>query len=68
VVIIFGGYLKSRVFIFKSRTIEELKQGVREETMAIAEEMTRRVLSILRATPEECVCEKLWVTFQRRAS
>jgi len=53
-VIICGGYLKSKIFIFKSRTIEELKQGVTEETMAIAE-MTRRVLSILWAGLEECV-------------
>ena len=54
-VIICGGYLKSKVFVFKSRTIEELKQGVGEETMAIPEEVTRRVLSSLRARLEECV-------------
>jgi len=55
VVVICGGYLKSIVFIFNSRSIEELKQGVREATMVIPEEMTHRVMSSLRARLEERV-------------
>ena len=34
------GYLKSRVFISKTRTIAELKQSIKEEIMANPEQMT----------------------------
>ena len=41
------GYLKSRVFFSKPRTIVELKQSIKEEMAAIPE-MTRRVMENLR--------------------
>ena len=40
-------YLKSRVFIFKPRTIAELRQSRKEEIAAIPEQMTRRVMENL---------------------
>jgi hypothetical protein len=40
---ILWGCLKSNVFISKPRTIEELKQRIKEEIAAIPEQMTRRV-------------------------
>jgi len=41
------GFLKSRVFISKSRTIVELKQSIKEEIVAIPEQMTRQVMENL---------------------
>ena len=41
------GYLQSRVFISKPRTIEELKQSIKEEIAAIPEQMTCRVMENL---------------------
>ena len=42
------GYLKSRVFISKPKTIAELKQSIKEEIAAIPEQMTRQVMENLR--------------------
>ena len=39
-----GGYLKSRVFVSKPRTVAELKQSIKEEIASIPEQMTRRVM------------------------
>ena len=47
VVTFLWGYLKSRVFVSKRRTIVELKQSVKEETAAIPEQMTCRVMENL---------------------
>ena len=41
------GYLSSKVFISKPRTIAELKQSIKEETAAIPEQMTRQVMENL---------------------
>jgi hypothetical protein len=41
------GYLKSRVFISKPRTIAELKQSIKEDIAGIQEQMTRRVMENL---------------------
>ena len=41
------GYLKSSVFISKSKTTVELKQSIKEEITAIPEHMTRRVMENL---------------------
>ena len=41
------GYLKSRVFISKPRTIADLKQSIKKEIVAILEQMTRRVMENL---------------------
>lgn len=38
-----GGYFRSKVLMFQSRTIEELRQGVREETIAILIDVTHRI-------------------------
>jgi hypothetical protein len=35
------GYLKTKIFIAKPRTIQELKQRIKEEIAAIPEQMTR---------------------------
>jgi hypothetical protein len=42
------GFLKSRVFISKPKTIAEPKQSVNEEMAAIPKQMTRRVMDNLR--------------------
>jgi hypothetical protein len=41
------GYLKSRVFISKRKTIAELKKRIKEEIAAIPEQMTRRAMENL---------------------
>jgi hypothetical protein len=38
------GYLKRKVFISKPKTIEELKQRIKEEAAAVPEQMTHQVL------------------------
>jgi len=49
------GYLKSRVFISKPRTIAELKQSIKEEIAAIPEQMTHRVMESLGVRPKQCL-------------
>jgi len=49
------GYLKSRVFISKPRTIAELKQSIIEEIAAIPEQMTRRVMESLGVRLKQCL-------------
>ena len=49
------GYLKSRVFISKPRTIAELKQNIKEEIAAIPEQMTRRVMGNLGVRLKQCL-------------
>jgi hypothetical protein len=49
------GYLKSRVFISKPRTIAELKQSIKEGMAAIPEQMTRRVMENLGVRLKECL-------------
>jgi hypothetical protein len=41
------GCLRSNVLISKLRTIDELKQRLKEEIAAVPEEMTRRVMEHL---------------------
>jgi len=41
------GYLRSRVFDSKPRTIAELRQSRKEEIAAISEQMTRQVMENL---------------------
>ena len=45
--LLFMGYLKSRVFTSNPRTIVELKQSIKEQIVAILEQMTRRVMENL---------------------
>jgi len=49
------GYLKSRVFICKSRTIKELTQSIKEEITAIPEQVTRRVMENLGVRLKQCL-------------
>jgi hypothetical protein len=49
------GYLKSTFSIPKPKTIEELKQRIKEETAAVQEQMTRRVMVKLRGRSEQCL-------------
>ena len=51
----FMGYLKSRIFISKPRTVAELKQNAKEEIAAIPEQMTRRVLENLGVRLKQCL-------------
>jgi hypothetical protein len=50
-------YLKSKVLISKPRTIEELKQRIKEEIAAIPEQLTLtcRVMENLRGRLEQCL-------------
>ena len=49
------GYLKSKVFISKPRTIAELMQSIQEEIAAIREQMTRRVMENLGVRLKQCL-------------
>jgi len=49
------GYLKSRVFISKPRTIAELKQSIKGDIAAIPEQMTRRVMKNLGIRLKQCL-------------
>jgi len=49
------GYLKSRVFISKPRTIVELKQSIKEEIVAIPEQMIRRVMGNFGVRLKQCL-------------
>ena len=48
------GYLKSRAFISKPKTIAELKQMIKEVIAAIPEQMTRRVMEYLGVRLKQC--------------
>jgi len=54
-------YLKSRVFISKPRTIENLQQSIKEEITAIPEQMIRRVME-KSWSKAEAVFENWWET------
>ena len=49
------GYLKSRVFISKPRTIAELKQSIKEKVAATPEQMTRQVMENLGLRLKQCL-------------
>jgi hypothetical protein len=49
------GDLKSRVFISEPRTVEELKQRIKQEIAAIPELMTHQVMENLRGRVEQCL-------------
>jgi hypothetical protein len=49
------GYLKSKVFTSKPRTIQEPKQRIKEEIAAIPDQMTRRVMQNRRGRLEQCL-------------
>jgi len=49
------GYLKSRVFISKPRTIVELKQSIKEEIVAIPEQTTHQVMENLGVRLKQCL-------------
>jgi vacuolar-type H+-ATPase subunit E/Vma4 len=47
--------LESKILISKRRTIEELKQKIKEEIATIPEQMTRRVMENLRGRLKQCL-------------
>ena len=49
------GYLKTKVFETKPRTIADLKQRIQDEVAAIPVEMLREVMNSFRFRLEECV-------------
>jgi hypothetical protein len=51
----FWGYLKSKVYSTRPVTIEDLKQRIRDDMLAISEEMTQQVTRNLRGRLEEGV-------------
>jgi len=59
------GYLQSRVFISKPRTIAELRQNRKEEIAAIPEQMTRRVMENIGVRLKQFweMVGDIWVTY-----
>ena len=51
------GYLKTKVFETKPRTIADLKQWIQDEVAAIPVEMLQEVMNSFRSRLEECVVE-----------
>jgi len=49
------GYLKTKVFETRPRTIADLKQRIQDEVAAIPVEMLREVMNSFRSRLEECV-------------
>jgi len=49
------GYLKSRVFISKPRSIAEIKHSIKVEIAVIPEQMTRRVMENLGVRLKQCL-------------
>ena len=49
------GYLKTKVFQTRPRTIADLKQRIQDEVTAIPVEMLREVMNSFRSRLEECV-------------
>ena len=49
------GYLKRKVFISKPRTTAELKQRIKEEIVAISEQMTCQVMENLGVRLKQCL-------------
>jgi hypothetical protein len=55
VITFYWGYLKGKVFISKPRTIEKLKQKLKEEIAAIPEQMTCHMMENLLGQMEQCL-------------
>ena len=49
------GYLKSKVFSYRPRSLEELKRAIRFEIAAIPPQMIRRVIENFRERLQSCV-------------
>lgn len=49
------GYLKSRVFTHRPRTLEELRAAIRQEIAAIPQDMIRRVMARFRENLQQCI-------------
>ena len=49
------GYLKSKVYSNRPRSIEQLKDAIRQEITVIPHEMTRRVIDNFRGRLRQCV-------------
>jgi uncharacterized phage-like protein YoqJ len=53
--LVLWGYLKHKVFISKPRTIEELKQRIKEEIAKIVKQMTSWVMENHQGRLEQCL-------------
>ena len=51
----FWGYLKSKVYVRKPRTVDELKVSIREEIAAVPQEMLVNVMQIFEERLRTCV-------------
>ncbi|CAA9997506.1 unnamed protein product, partial [Nesidiocoris tenuis] len=52
------GYLKSKVYVDKPRTIQELKQSITQETVGIPDDMVERVMRNFGERLQECITER----------
>ena len=52
------GYLKSKVYIHRPRSIEQLQNAIRQKSVTIPHEMIRRVLDNFRKSLRQCVDNK----------
>jgi len=50
-----GGYLKSRVYVHKPRTLNHLKEAIRQEIRPIDRQLLARVMNDLKKTLENCI-------------
>jgi hypothetical protein len=49
------GYLKSKVYVRKPRTVDDLKISIREETATVPQEMLVNVMQNFEERPRTCV-------------
>ena len=52
------GYLKSRVYVRKPRTVDDLKVSIREEIATVPQEMSVNVMQNFEERPQMCVREE----------
>ena len=57
VIFYLGGYLKSRVYTHKPRTLNDLKEAIRQEIRPIDRQLLARVMTILKKGFENCIHE-----------
>ena len=58
IVFLFWGYLKSKVYLGKPRTIDELKEAIRREILTIPISMLQDVMENFQNRLQECINEE----------
>ena len=53
----FGGYFKSRVYTHKPRTLNDLKETIRQEILPIDRQLLARVMDDIKKRLENCIEE-----------